>query len=108
MQAAAWLVNTSPLYKGEGIIIDQYWLRGSQVSVDETCDSIDTQNDPDVDEETTSNISKDQWNEDEAELPEGTTDNMLTIPDFVSDNEKQEIYNFAAGEGNKPLSVFRD
>ena len=33
---------------------------------------------------------------------------MLTMSDFVSDNEKQEIYNFAPGEGNKPLSVFRD
>ena len=33
---------------------------------------------------------------------------MLTTSDFVSDNEKQEIYNFAPGEGNKPLSVFRD
>ena len=32
---------------------------------------------------------------------------MLTTSDFVSDNEKQEIYNFAPGEGNKP-SVFRD
>ena len=27
MQAAAWLVNTSPLYEGQGIIIDQNWLR---------------------------------------------------------------------------------
>ena len=33
---------------------------------------------------------------------------MLTTSDFVSDNEKQEIYNFAPGEDNKPLSVFRD
>ena len=33
---------------------------------------------------------------------------MLTTSDFLSDNEKQEIYNFAPDEGNKPLSVFRD
>ena len=33
---------------------------------------------------------------------------MLTTSDFVSDNEKQEIYNFAPGEDNKPLSVLRD
>ena len=106
MQAAAWLVNTSPLYEGEGITIDQNWLRSLPVSADETCDSIETQND--ADNETTSNIPDDQWNEDEAEIPAGTTDSMLTTSDFVSDNEKQEIYNFAPGEGHKPLSVFRD
>ena len=33
---------------------------------------------------------------------------MLTMSDFVSDNEKQEVYNFAPGERNKPLSIFRD
>ena len=106
MQAAAWLVNTSPLYEGEGITIDQNWLRSLPVSADETCDSIEMQND--ADNETTSNIPDDQWSEDEAEIPAGTTDSMLTTSDFVSDNEKQEIYNFAPGEGNKPLSVFRD
>ena len=106
MQAAAWLVNTSPLYEGEGITIDQNWLRSLPVSADESCGSIETQND--AGNETTSNIPDDQWSEDEAEIPAGTTDSMLTSSDFVSDNEKQEIYNFAPGEGNKPLSVFRD
>ena len=90
----------------QGITIDQNWLRSLPVSTDETCDSIETQND--ADDETTSNIPDDQWSEDEAEIPAGTMDSMLTTSDFVSDNEKQEIYNFAPGEGNKPLSVFRD
>ena len=76
------------------------------MTADETCDTIETQND--ADDESTSNTPDDQWSEDEAEIPAGTTDSMLTISDFVSDNEKQEIYNFAPGEGNKPLSVFRD
>ena len=106
MQAAVWLVNTSPLYEGQGITVDQNWLTSLPVSVDETCDSIETQND--ADDESTSNISDDQWSEDQAEIPAGTTDTMLTTSDFVSDNEKKEIYNFAPGEGNKPLSVFRD
>ena len=106
MQAAAWLVNTSPLYEGKGITIDQNWLRSLPVSMDETCDSVETQND--AGDETAPDIPKDQWSEDEAEMPAGTTDSMLTTSDFVSDNEKQEIYNFAPGEGNKPLSVFRD
>ena len=30
MQAAAWLVNTSPLYQGQGITIDENWLRGTK------------------------------------------------------------------------------
>ena len=34
IQAAAWLVNASPLYKGEGINIDQNWLRSLPVSMD--------------------------------------------------------------------------
>ena len=105
MQAAAWLVNTSPLYQDEGITIDQNWLRGLQVPADEI-GSIETQDDEC--DETRQNIPEYQWSEDEAGLPAGTTDSMLTTFDFVSDSEKQEIYNFAPGEGNKPLSVFRD
>ena len=107
MQAAAWLVNTSPLYEHEGITIDQNWLSSLQTSENETCDNIETQNNHGGDE-TTSNITEDQWSEDEVEIPAGTTDSMLTTSDFISDSEKQEIYNFAPGEGNKPLSVFRD
>ena len=45
MQAAAWFVNTSPLYEGQGITIDQNWLRSLPLSVNETCDAIETQND---------------------------------------------------------------
>ena len=51
---------------------------------------------------------EDEWSEDEAEIPAGVTDSMLTPPDFVNDSERQEIYNFAPGEGIRPLSVFRD
>ena len=46
--------------------------------------------------------------EDEAEIPAGVTDSMLTAPDFVYDNERQSIYNFPPAEGNRPLSIFRD
>ena len=33
---------------------------------------------------------------------------MLTPPDFVDDSERQHILNVAPGEGNRPLSVFKD
>jgi hypothetical protein len=36
---------------------------------------------------------EDEWSEDEAEIPAGVTDSMLTPPDFVDDSERQEIYN---------------
>lgn len=33
---------------------------------------------------------------------------MLTAPDFVTGNKRQCILNIAPGEGNKPISIFRD
>ena len=80
MQAAAWLVNTSPLYEGQGITVDQNWLRNFPVSADETCDTIETQND--AHDETTSNIPDGQWREDEAGIPAGTTDSILIYLGF--------------------------
>ena len=43
-----------------------------------------------------------------AELPAGITDTMLTPPDYVDNSERQQIYNIAPGECNRPLSAFRD
>ncbi|XP_028413534.1 uncharacterized protein LOC114536370 [Dendronephthya gigantea] len=66
--------------------------------MDDTSDSIETSND--ADDLTTPNSSEDEWTEGEAETPAGVTDSMLTPPDFVSDSERQEIYNVAPGEEN--------
>jgi hypothetical protein len=33
---------------------------------------------------------------------------MLTPSDFVDDSEREHILNVAPGEGNRPLSVFKD
>ena len=100
MQAAAWLVNTSNLYREQGITFDQDWLANFDPTVpNEDCDSegtIDPAN------------SEDDWSEDETEIPAGVTDTMLTPPDFVDDDERQHIYNVAPAETNRPLSIFRD
>ena len=48
------------------------------------------------------------WSEDEAEMPTGVTDTMLSSPDFVTDNESQHILNVAPGEDNRSMSIFRD
>lgn len=46
--------------------------------------------------------------QDESESTAGVTDTMFTATDFLEDEERQNILNIAPGEGNRPLSVFRD
>ena len=50
----------------------------------------------------------DDWVEDDAEIPAGVTDTMLTATDFLEDSEREQIYSIAPGEGSTPLSIFRD
>ena len=49
---------------------------------------------------------EDQWSEDEAEIPTGVTDTLLTSPDFLENDERQHVLNVAPAEGSRPLSVF--
>ena len=68
----------------------------------------------DIDNELNTDNQKKSLNEegdlseDEAEIPAGATDTMLTPTDFLGDSEHQYVLNVAPGEGNIPLSVFRD
>ena len=59
MQAAAWLVNTSPLYQDQGITIDENWLREVQNSQNETTISSAISND--TDSETIENYRDTSW-----------------------------------------------
>ena len=59
-------------------------------------------------DQTNLTSSEDEWSEDEAEIPAGVTDCMLTPSDFVDDTERQHIYNVAPDEGSRPLSIFID
>ena len=93
MQAAAWLVNTSPLYQDQGITIDENWLREVQNSLDEANISSAISND--TDSQAIKNSVQDEWSEDEAEIPAGVTNTMLTPPDYVDNTERQQIYNIA-------------
>jgi hypothetical protein len=102
MQAAAWLVNTSELYREQGITFDQHWLSYFGVTTP------NSDNENTTVDQTNLTSSEDEWSEDEAELPAGATDSMLTPTDFVDDTERQHIYNVAPGEGGRPLSIFRD
>ena len=52
----------------------------------------------------------DTWNEnDDTEECAGALDTMLISPEFIEDDERtQSVFSFAPGEGNKPLSIFKD
>ena len=114
LQAAAWLTNNSPLYQEEGITLNETWSDNFN-NEHELCTDADT-------ESTSENLnsckisqiinsddaSDDNFSEDEAEIPAGVTHTMLIATDFLNDTERQKIYNVATGEGNRPLSIFRD
>ena len=120
IQAAKWLVSNSSLYRQEGISVNENW--GEQCIVncllnDNSVKNQDmsTQDDANCinDIGTSSNCdealkSEDQWSEDEIETPAGVTDTMLTNANFVENTESRYILSVAPGEGNKPLSIFRD
>ena len=111
IQAASWLTNSSSLYHQEGITVNQTWSE----SLNEQDDIVNTlpvpgdENSNDLcTTENVINSKDDDFSEDEVEIPAGVTDTMLTATDFLDDSERQQIHNVAPGEGNRPLSIFRD
>jgi len=52
--------------------------------------------------------NENNWSEDNVEIPTGVTDTLLTAPDFLEDTERQNVLNVAPGEGNAPLTIFKD
>ena len=122
VQAANWLISNSSLYRQEGITLNQNW--GTQCIYNCLIDdsNIEDKNQlllQNVDKSSSCNIqtdtncneileSEDEWSEDEAEIPAGVTDTMLTKTDFIEDSETKYILSVAPDEGNKPLSIFRD
>ena len=51
--------------------------------------------------------SEDDWLEiDPNSNIAGTTDTMLTSPDFIEPNERDLIYSYAPAENNTPVSIF--
>ena len=99
IQAASWLANTCALYQREGITVNQTWGEslGEQDDVVNTA-SVPSDYNSDLDTTECVDNSKDDFSEDEAEIPAGIT--MLTATDFLDDSERQQIHNVAPGEGN--------
>ena len=111
LQAANWLPSTSTLYREQGIAFNPNW----EINSDKNNEPIEQTDDINDGSDSQNSISEniladenDEFSEDEAEVPAGVTDSMLTPPDFVDDTERQHILNVAPGEGNRPLSVFKD
>ena len=126
-ETAEWLVNNGNLYKDEGITFNDTWLEdnsnsqmlfddsdndqtseGSENVVDCNAESLNCDTECKTQQSSACDDDDEHWSEDEAEIPAGITDTMLTSPDFVTDNERQHILNVAPGEGNRPMSIFRD
>ena len=123
LDAASYLVNTSDLYKNEGIEVQNTWQNSFCSDADKSeewneffqgnSESQETNNDSSTIETITDNVCSanventevDDWCEVE-EHPSGVTDTLLQQPD-ISENY-DEIITFALAEGNKPLGLFMD
>lgn len=102
LEAANWLMKNSRLYKDEGIVFDNQWMNKYYVEITqhETDDqhihiftspqsqTIDKNNCNDFDFQKCNNTNEWSEDEDEAELPAGFANTMLTATDFLEDNER--------------------
>ncbi|XP_078352155.1 uncharacterized protein LOC144636825 [Oculina patagonica] len=117
-EAAKWLTENGALYKKESIKLDPDWnglFAGSNendMSNDSACSSSSnlTENNTPIASIKSLNTTVQSFSEhmDESEMCAGTLDTMLTSPDFVEDCEREKVLNFAPGESNHPISIFKD
>ena len=108
-EAANWLMSHSNLYKDEGIVLNNDWInQHSQDANDVNNDNSNLQQDTIDETSDTEEIIHNEIPQDESESTAGVTDTMFTATDFLEGEERQNILNIAPGEGNRPLSVFRD
>ena len=117
-QAATLLTTNSALYQEQGIVFNKDWQNNFQnildLNDDDTCIPQE-KDDSESKHVHHSNVNpnhkkcqNEDWSEDEAEIPAGVTDTMLTATDFLENHERETIHNVAPGEGIRPLSIFRD
>ena len=135
LDAAKYLVDTSDLFKSEGVEVQSTWLDNislqsntndewseffqnpdtssgdlqtyETVEKDETEDCQNSISTTDVDNTCTGNEKGDNdcWCEVD-ERPSGVTDTLLQEADIAENADR--IISFAPGEGNKPLGIFMD
>lgn len=111
MEAAKWLVQNSPLFQSEGIVVDDLWVgTPTELENDETVIVRSNKTGQDKESMETSAYDKsdsDEWTEDENfhERLTGNTDTVLQSADF---REFNQILSLAPGEKNTPLGLFQD
>ena len=117
LQAANWLAANSALYREQGVSFSENRISSYNVNMPRSetdtvnLSQVDYQMNTSCNVEDTANECKqldDGWTEVDAEIPAGITDTMLTATDFLEDSERAQIYSITPGEGNRPLSLFRD
>ncbi len=112
LKAAQYLVETSQLFRDEGIEIDISYLN-TYNQYSEESQTLQLHNNEKQTEELEQHCEEleqhceesDIWSEVE-ERPVGVMDTLLVEPDVTQDYD--HILSFAPGEGNKPLGLFVD
>jgi hypothetical protein len=120
LEAARYLVETSDIFKNEGIqVLDNYvtdqenndeeWSEFIDKDKTETgnlSNNLNTQDQENVETQTChisiDNDTDDEWCE-ETERPSGVMDTLLQEPDITQHGDR--IISFAPGEGNRPLGL---
>jgi hypothetical protein len=126
LEAARYLVQTSDIFKNEGIQVldnyltdpvtsDQEWSEFIDEVKDKTetlgnlSNNLNTQDQEKVEtrtcDDSIDNDTDDEWCE-ETEQPSGVMDTLLQEPDITQHGDR--IISFAPGEGNRPLGLFID
>ena len=104
-QAANWLATNSTLYREQGISFSTDRATSYNTNLSQNESKTGDVSQPNEQISGSEDINQlDDWTEDDAEIPVGVTDTMLTATDFLEDNEPAQIYNIAPGEGSVPLS----
>ena len=102
-QAANWLATNSTLYREQGISFSTDTRATSyNTNLSQNESKTGDVSQPNEQISGSEDINQlDDWTEDDAEIPVGVTDTMLTATDFPEDNEQAQIYNIAPAWGRK-------
>lgn len=108
LMALHWLMNNSDFYKNANINIDETWFQEITTSANEIVQELvktpARSNQNTVCQETDDNDDDDQFCEVEGVGRDGNCDTLL---DDAS-RDMNQVYTFAPGEGQRPLSLYQD
>ena len=109
LQASNWLATNSILYRKQVISFSTGRATSYSTNLSQNESKTGDVSHPNEQISGSEDINQlDGWTEDDAEIPAGVSDTMLTAIDFLEDNKRAQIYNIASGEGSVPLNIFRD